>query len=617
MANASASAPATRAQLDLILRHLATAPPAPLPTAPRGSIRLLLAAIQTFVLTTIVLTPLVAASLLALPVAWRMLTGTRMGSLSLPLWIAAVALLVAWVRALRAKDTKRSCLIEFGRDAYPELFRLLDGIAERVGTPRVALVTMSPGDGFAVSEERSGWSSRNGDLHLRLDWNDLNAMTLTEVTSILLHEFAHYGIGHTEESRRLYRRARFLFAFQERLASDTWTRWNPLLWWTRGFVRWFDRRYARISRVEEAQADEVAVRVVGAAAFVSGLEKAYRNGTETSGRMRGLIEAALERCDLDADVLGQMAEEPLEGRDREAFEAHLQERLRESLRDDDTHPPFADRGAAAEALAAAGAVAPGADRLPDSGAAYPFLFDWDALRRHQSRAVVEGAARRRHTAVGLRGDIEVPALDLGKPTWFAPRYHVAVRIVTMLFAGLGALLTAAITVLAYDDPARFGENWPVLALMALAQVYVVVAAFRARRSGLLGGAEGLEWRRAFSTMRFGWDAVDAIRWDDRGPVVHCGSTRIRIGGQPSDHDAMNDLILESAPALQVLGWGTGLQRVPAPPPEAAWPTRIREESKDILIEGPGQNRLRIREDHVMSGRIREAIEERLLPRLYG
>ena len=57
--------------------------------------------------------------------------------------------------------------------------------------------------------------------------------------------------------------------------------------------------------------------------------------------------------------------------------------------------------------------------------------------------------------------------------------------------------------------------------------------------------------------------------------------------------------------------------MPAPPPEAAWPTRIREESKDILIEGPGQNRLRIREDHVMSGRIREAIEERLLPRLYG
>lgn len=611
------AAPATRAQLDAILRHLANAPPQPLPAAPSGSVRMLSAAIQVFVWTTVALTPLVASALLALPVAWRMATGVRMGSASLPLWIAAVALLVAWVRALRSRPAKAQWLTEFRREDHPELFRLLDGIAERVGTPRVALVTMSPGDGFAVSEERSRWSNRMGALHLRLDWNDLNAMTLTEVTSILLHEFAHYGIGHTEESRRLYRRARFLFAFEQRLASDTWTRWNPLLWWTRGFVRWFDRRYAKISRVEEAQADEVAVRVVGAAAFVSGLEKAYRNGTETSGRMRGLIEAALERSDLDADVLGQMAAEPLEGEDRESFEAHLQERLRESLRDDDTHPPFADRAAAAEALAAAGAVAPGAERLPDSGAAYPYLFDWDALRRQQSRAVVEGSARRRHTAVGLRGDIAVPALDLGKPTWFAPRYHVAVRIVTMLFASLGALITAAITVLAYDDPARFGENWPVLALMALAQVYVVVAAIRARRSGLLGDADGLEWRRAFSTTRFTWDAVDALAWDDRGPVVHCGKTRIRIGGQPSDHDAMTDLILECAPALRVLGWGTGLQRVPAPDPAAPWPTRIREESKDILIEGPGQNRLRIRKDHVMSGRIREAIEERLLPRLYG
>ncbi len=610
--------PATRGQLDAILRHLAEAPRPPLPAAPAFSVRLLLAAIQAFVLTTVVLTPLVAAALLAVPVAWRMATGVRMGSMSLPLWIAAVALLVAWVRAMRAKSPEAEWLVELSRDGHGDLFRLLDGIAERLGTPRVARVTMSPGDGFAVSEERAGWSQRRmGDLHLRLAWNDLNAMTLTEVTSILLHEFAHYGIGHTEASRRLYRRARFLFAFEARLASDTWTSWNPLLWWTRGFVRWFERRYAKISRHEELQADEVAVRAVGADAFASSLEKAYRNGTETSGRLGSLIEDALTRGDLELDVLGKMAAEPLEGADREAFERHLQERLRESLRADDTHPPFADRVAAAQAFEASGQVAPGVDRLPDEGAAYPFLFDWDGLRRRQSRAVVEGAARRRNTAVGLRGDIAVPDGAFGGPSWQAQRYHVAVRLVTMLFAGLGALITAAIAVLAYDDPARFGENWPVLAVMALAQVYIVVAAFRARRSGLRGDADGLEWRRAFSSRRFGWGDVTAIRWDDRGPVVHCGSTRIRIGGQPTDHDAMTDLILECAPSLQVLGWGTGLQRVPAPDPTTPWPTRIREDMGDILIDGPGENRLRIRKEHVMSARIRDAVEERLLPRLFG
>jgi hypothetical protein len=38
---------------------------------------------------------------------------------------------------------------------------------------------------------------------------------------------------------------------------------------------------------------------------------------------------------------------------------------------------------------------------------------------------------------------------------------------------------------------------------------------------------------------------------------------------------------------------------------------------DILIDGPGENRLRIRKEHVMSARIRDAVEERLLPRLFG
>ena len=258
------SEPARYEDLQQVLKHLESVEIPELPRPPILRSRALLWSLNAFLVTVFVVTPVLAVLLICVPVLFHFWTGKGMGGfLRNGIWAIAVALMVAWVRAVRSRAHEPDDLTEVRREVHPELFELLDGIARRLGTEPVRRVTVAPWSSFSVREER-GNRRGSGALHLELDWNDLWGLDLAEFSSILLHEFAHYGIGHTRTAAKLYHRSRYLFELEARLAEDRWSRWSPVYFGVRAFLGWFRRQYAGISRVQEGQADAVAIGLVGA-----------------------------------------------------------------------------------------------------------------------------------------------------------------------------------------------------------------------------------------------------------------------------------------------------------------------------------------------------------------
>ena len=128
---------------------------------------------------------------------------------------------------------------------------------------------------------------------------------------------------------------------------------------------------------------------------------------------------------------------------------------------------------------------------------------------------------------------------------------------------------------------------------------------------------GITKKGVFGTKTVPWQDVLAIKMDSMEVKVfsdyHGGEVKWMIPGNQKRRYRFADVVMERAPALGMLAWGTGLARVQSPDPGVAeLPERVYE-TVDLVIKGPGRSKLEYEEEHPQYEAIKHIVEERLLP----
>ncbi|WP_245291106.1 M48 family metallopeptidase [Methylobacterium aquaticum] len=293
----------------------------------------------------------------------------------------------------------------------PGLWRLVEGLAERMGALKPEAVVVGLTEGFFVTAgpavlEPGGTRLSGRILHLPLP--HLVLMRGDEIAAIIAHELAHYAGGDTAYSQRflpIYAgvgRSLDAVAARERHALGLL---GPSLRLGRFVMERFHLAVRHWSRVREFAADAAGARVTSTEAAARAL---LRSGA-VSTRIAETLAAAAEAPDAaPPDLVAAVLDRAVEhGLDDPAF--HLEV---EQAHPTDTHPPTRERIATlgqaldADLLSAAGLTPP-----PHAlGQLAAYFADPAGLCRAASADFL-GAVRERDAA--FRAHLEAKAAEIG------------------------------------------------------------------------------------------------------------------------------------------------------------------------------------------------------------
>jgi len=187
----------------------------------------------------------------------------------------AAVLVADLFRALFGGDPEPSRIVgAYGREALPELFRLLDQVAGDGGARRVDRVLVTcEANAAAVDLRREGWLPRRRRRVLVLGLPLVYTLSLDELRAVIAHEFGHFSLGHNTMSRAtsrlLDRMGRQLLRMQE----GNWFALDPIYWGVRSSYAIVEAIHLPWNRLREHEADRVAARVAGANHTVAMLRK--------------------------------------------------------------------------------------------------------------------------------------------------------------------------------------------------------------------------------------------------------------------------------------------------------------------------------------------------------
>ncbi|MFC5180873.1 M48 family metallopeptidase [Actinomadura harenae] len=189
------------------------------------------------------------------------------------LTVAALALLRALFMVGRKKD---------GDDAYgrivspqeePELWQEVTALAGAVGTAPPDEIRLVPDVNAAVMEETSWLGLRARHRRMFIGLPLLGLLSRSELASVLGHELGHYSGSHTRLGQPTYRGRVALIRTVGGLGNHPFVQ--------RLFV-WYAKLYFRISeavsRRQELEADEFAVKIAGRRAASEALTKVHIAG---------------------------------------------------------------------------------------------------------------------------------------------------------------------------------------------------------------------------------------------------------------------------------------------------------------------------------------------------
>lgn len=159
----------------------------------------------------------------------------------------------------------------------PELFRVLDEVAERCEVARPERVLLTPDTMLGVSESRSGLFGLFGrrTRTLRLGLAVLPVINVDELKSILAHEFAHFSHQDTYYGRFLFQVNQSLaLSLAHMSAAAGWLNYvNPFYWAFWLYLRSYGLLAAGFMRTREYQADRMAARLYGRTLFSTALTR--------------------------------------------------------------------------------------------------------------------------------------------------------------------------------------------------------------------------------------------------------------------------------------------------------------------------------------------------------
>lgn len=412
--------------LDTLYPAPPDAPRAPEPPAGyRGAVARVVGALALFAVGyASVLT--LALALLAYAASWWWVlsaSNPAIGLLLAPVVLIcaapALAALSAWFVARAPRDP---ALVALTREDQPTLHAFLDRLCDEVGAPRPARVWADHKVNASVFFRASFWTRTPRDLIIGLGLVD--ALGLSEFKAVLAHELGHFA-QRSIALTGLVHRARLLSESVSRGgalagALERAARWPAPLSAPPGLALALTRlagaplviswatvgaTYARLSRLMELAADDVAVHAAGATGLVHAIVRldfadrcmlALRDDLEHAGEHGLRTDDLFAHTTPTADALRRRLGDPGLG----VPAADLTRQRGRRAWAEGSHPSDAARAQRARSL--------GIDADPDARPAWSLFARADALRRLVTRRALPGAdpddARRVEDFLALERD---------------------------------------------------------------------------------------------------------------------------------------------------------------------------------------------------------------------
>ncbi len=278
---------------------------------------------------------------------------------------------------------------------HPRLRAVLDEVAAQVGTRTVDAVFITPGTELAVLERGGTWKQLTGKSQrcLVLGLGVLPGFRLPAFRAVLAHEYGHFSNRDTAGGHFALIVRRSLMTMALTMAKNGAAAfYNPAWWFVSGFYRVFLRISQGASRLQEIEADRVAARLFGAAAFKEGLLHAIEADARFESAVQGVLRGFVEQDVPLTNLYRQIAEHAV---DETEVHGNVALAMAQPASAYDSHPAPADRIALVEALQAALGIEP-VERDDDDLYAWTLFDDRDALELRLTatvRSVVTGVAQ--------------------------------------------------------------------------------------------------------------------------------------------------------------------------------------------------------------------------------
>lgn len=227
------------------------------------------------------------------------------------------------------------------REEAPDLWDMVEAVAERLGTRPVDTIFIKPDTAIAVTEEGNliqKWLNM-GERRLILGLGVLSGVTQNQFQAILAHEYGHFSnrdtaggtlAGYVVDS--MYHAVRGF----RRTGSKRW--YNPVWMFMRVFKPVFLRIALGASRLQELMADRCAAQAYGPEHLSSGLAAVIRQEAVFTAHVKyAMARARFERSRID----NLWTLPPIESRDQwnpEKFERELAETMARTTDEFDSHP---------------------------------------------------------------------------------------------------------------------------------------------------------------------------------------------------------------------------------------------------------------------------------------
>jgi Zn-dependent protease with chaperone function/Tfp pilus assembly protein PilF len=225
----------------------------------------------------------------------------------------------------------------------PELFRALAEVAEVAGARKVDKVLLFPGTSIGVREAggRLQVLLGRGERILHLGLAALRGLTVSELKSILAHEYGHFAHGETCLTPIIGRIQTQVVRTIHGIQELGWEAVNPVYWFLRAYFFVYLQVTAGHGRRRELLADRVSALAYGGDTFARALTRTIENGDafeRAVGVAVGLRQAGRPTKDLyramDAAARGTPA--PLKALVREVLFSRPVDAY-------DSHPPPSER----------------------------------------------------------------------------------------------------------------------------------------------------------------------------------------------------------------------------------------------------------------------------------
>ncbi|MFN7730588.1 MAG: DUF1559 domain-containing protein [Pirellula sp.] len=238
------------------------------------------------------------------------------------------------------------------RESAPELWRVLDEVAQRVGTRTVDQVRLLSGTTFAVTETGTAWQKYrdDGQRILLIGAAALDGFSLAAFRAVLAHEYGHFAHRDTAGGNLAFRVMDSMVRFAQSIESRGKVRfWHISVQFLRLYHRLFSKLSFGANRLQEILADRVAIQTYGPEAFCQGLQHVIRRGVEFDVILNDAFQTKYQDADARISFFRMGGDLEIDARD--AVHSGMQSILESVSTELDTHPSPKERIAFAKRFA--------------------------------------------------------------------------------------------------------------------------------------------------------------------------------------------------------------------------------------------------------------------------